>query len=162
MPELGKDCDFTLQHPAVNSGAAVGFVLDRQKVGGVEIERQAYKTPTDTWADRVKYSLRVAVGDSLTQPDGNQSAITGAQLYACLQAFLQQRTGITLEHKRGVVQGLHASLECADELLSVGRLDVVTLTLNNGGFNEFVPIDLIALNASIYDSGTAYDQGFWR
>ena len=30
MPTIGQDCDITLQHPSVNGGAAVGFLLLRK------------------------------------------------------------------------------------------------------------------------------------
>ncbi len=163
MPVIGTDCDVTLQHAAVNGGAAVGFIVVRDDKRGplVRIERAAYLTPGGTWADRVRYIVRLLIGDSTVTPSGQQSTNTRAAQYALLQAFIAQRTGLLLTWLDGSAASLHASLDCLFES-SFGKWLEAELRLNNGGFVESVPIDLVALNASYYDSGITYNQGYYR
>lgn len=94
---LGIECDVMLQHAAVNGGAAVGFILLREdKRGGVvKVMREAY-LDGGVWQERVSYSLKLLLGDSVTQPNGQTFPQTRAEGYAHLQAILAQRTGITL------------------------------------------------------------------
>ncbi len=149
MATIGTDCDLMLQHGAVNGGAAVGFVLEREGKGGglVTLEREAYYDGF-SWSVRLKYRFRIWIGDDILLPNSTKSTRTRAQWYALLQSLLDQRTGLTLTLARGTHANLRASLKYLQEELQTGRYDVLEVALNNGGFGEA-------------SSGTA-ESPYWR
>jgi hypothetical protein len=137
---IGIDCDVMLQHASVNNGAPVRFMLlrDDKRGGLIRIEREAY-LDNGEWKDRVRYTLRLLLGDSVTQPNGQSDTQTRFELYGHLQSFLAQRTGITLQFLDQTITDLHASLTVTFEKRFT-KEDCIELVLNNGGWPESPPV----------------------
>ena len=161
--QIGQDCHIILQHPNVNGGIGVGFLLEQTKTQRYEIrlKREAYQTPSGLWADRVKISFALELNDTNIAQNGSNLPLTLAQCYECLKDFLNQRTGLKLITEHDEYNDLHASLLCAEEFHFPSKIRLV-IKLNNGGYPERVPIDLAAMGASAYDNGITYGTAVWN
>jgi hypothetical protein len=149
--------DLTLTHPAVNGGNPSGFVLwsDESASGEVLEHREGYLSAVGTWLDRVSYTMRLVFADEEARFNGNRSSGL-----ALLRLYLTQRTNLVLTTKYGAFPDLHSSLQYAEASHQMTR-SIITVVLNNGGWNESVPIDFAALNASTWDSGLSFDDGYF-
>lgn len=161
--QVGVDCHIILQHPGINGGVGLGFLLEQTKTQRYEIrlKREAYQTPSGLWADRMKISFALVLSDTNIAQNGSNLPLTCAQSYDCLKMILAERTGIKLITAHDVYEDLHASLDCAEEFHYPDKIRLV-IKLNNGGYPERVPIDLAAMGNSVYDSGITYSVGIWR
>ena len=104
MPTPGVDCHITLQHPSVNSGAAVGFTLRGDRRGPqVEVEHARRGLPL--WADQgpgeaVARCTLLAL-PRLVTPAGGEYGLTPAQVRTHLTAFWSATTPLTLTDAHG-------------------------------------------------------------
>lgn len=163
MPTIGTDCDFTLQHASVNGGAAVGFLLRRLAQGkaSIQIAREAYLTSDSSYADRYKITARVYMADNARNPDASIHSTGRDAAYALLLAFIAERTGITLVCEAGTFTGLHATLPVTSEF-HFDAFSEVFLFLNNGGYDETIPVDLVRFNQSVWDGPLTWATSYWR
>ncbi len=164
MATVGVDCDITLTHPDVNGGLPVGFILKRARAtvsGLVTLRRQAYRLPEGGYTDRLVWWMTILCSDELLNPNGSRHARDRQDIYDDLVAFLNARTGITLDTINGIYTDLHATLTVTTEY--IGRLsDEIVLRLNNGAFNDLAPIDRERFLASVWDGVLTWDTSYWR
>lgn len=158
---MASEYDLTLQHPAVNGGAPVGFILVREgkRDGLVKIERARYINGT-VWVEQVRLQLRIVLSDELVTPGGTISKNTRSSQYGLLGAFLAQRSGLLLEYLGETWTDLRATLAYADESRFT-KEDVIEISLNNGGFDENLPARASVSTAGSWWFDAADQSGHW-
>ena len=164
MATLDQDCDIILQHADVNGGVGYGFLLVRyaDKNRTVKVERGAYTSLELSYVDRLKIECQLYLRDEAKNPNNQARSLTRAQDYANLLALLAARTGLTLQTQIGTFTALHASLEYSEELHHHSHSEIV-LVLNNGAFDETVPLDYLAYNNSEWDGANSFwGSAYWR
>lgn len=163
MATLEADCDIILQHAAVNGGVGYGFLLVRyaDKNQTVKVERWAYTDLAAAYVDRFKVSCRLYLRDGAKNPNGQIRAESRAEDYARLLSLLAQRTGLRLSAQIGDFTALHATLEVTEEFHHQSHSEIV-LVLNNGGYDETVPIDFLDYNNSQWDGTlSTWGEAYW-
>ena len=160
---IGTDADIILQHPGVKGGAGVGFLCQKARGSAYEVKivREAYTTPAGAWAIRFKVSFILLFRDTNLDERNVDRANDGQTDYDLYLQFLSVRTGLRLETKFRVFTDLRASLIHSTEVITPQGIEA-TLTLNNGGYPDQIPVDLALLNASFWDVGIVWDQFYWR
>ena len=99
MPIPGVDCHITLHHAAVNSGAAVGFILKADRRGPTyEVTR--YRQGLPIWADQGEWPVQLqcyVLGlPRLIAPNGAGYGLTPGQVRSHLVEFWNTTTPMTL------------------------------------------------------------------
>ena len=105
-PIIGVDCDITLTHPLVNSGAPYPFIIANDpsvRGGSISVQRAV---DANTLVVSIRVFLTVLLADTLKNPDGSLHAYTRAQMYAKLLAYLDQTDGMAIDTVMGTFTGL--------------------------------------------------------
>lgn len=159
MAEIGKDCHITLAHPAVNNGEPVGFLLDEEENEHgalVSVQRE-----TDSNGQtRVRLFFDVLLAERLVNPDGSAHAASRAEMYAALNAYLRQTSGVAVACSAGVFANVGALGYSAAEM-HYPRLTVVACQLNNTG-PYFAAVAQSVYDNAVWDGVLAWDAAVWR
>ncbi len=158
---IGKDCNLVLNHPSVNGGADVGFLLQpdpRSPNAGpvVQLQREI-----DTDGNSVsKVYFTVVMADGLVNPDGTVHAESRATMYAFLIQFLQQADRITLGFASGWIPGLDALGHVSTEM-HYGDFSLVSCQFTDNAI-YFPPADPVLFYASAWDGALTWATSYWR
>ncbi len=140
MATLGTDADVLLYHAALNGGAAVGFLLDReQEEKAVVIERTNWYSTEGGWIERTKITLLLVLADQQTNPDGSIRSETLAEQYASYLELRGLVTDLGLQLANVSFVGLHISAFACREKHSGGEIGVA-LVLHSGNWPETVKL----------------------
>ena len=136
MPTIGEDADILLSHPALNGGAAYGFLLDREAPEkNILVERTTWMSYEGSWFERTKITVLLVLANQMTNPDGSINETTLAQWYTNYLALRGMVEGLTLSLPMVTFTGLKCSAFACKERHLEGRVEL-TLVLNSGNWPE--------------------------
>jgi hypothetical protein len=105
-PIIGTDCDITLTHPSVNSGAPFGFIIANDpsvRGGSISVQRAVDE---NTLTVSIRVFLTVLLADDLKNPDGSKHTETRSQMYAKVLEYLDTTDGLSITTVIGAFVGL--------------------------------------------------------
>jgi hypothetical protein len=106
IPIIGTDCDITLTHPSINSGAPYGFIIAKDATvrgGSVAVQRSI---DANTLIVSIRIFLTVLLANDLKNPDGSEHAETRTQMYDMLLAYLATNDGLSITTVVGCFTGI--------------------------------------------------------
>lgn len=154
-PTLGIDSSIILTHPAVNSGAAYGFLL-KDDIPGVSIQRET----SSNGVVQIRIFFTVLLADNAKNPNGSKHTPSKAQDYARMIDYLTRPSGITLTCAIGVFSDVGAIGLCATEIHYPACSEIV-VQLSNAGI-YYPPADPAYYDASQWDGTLTWDTSYWR
>ena len=160
-PTIGLDCHLVLQHPDINTGAALGFLLQpdpRNPQAGpvVQIQRETDSAGAST--SKVYFSVILA--DGLVNPDGTLHSEDRATMYAGLVEYLQKPDSILLGFAGGWITNLEAIGHVSTEM-HYGDYSLISCQFTNKAA-YFPPADPVRFYASIWDGTLTWATSYWR
>ena len=157
-PTIGVDCHITLSHPLVNSGNPYGFILEYTDKYGAQstVQREVQSDGTCI----IRYYFHVMLADGLIEPGGSKHSAGRSAMYAMLQQYLSQVSGVTLNTIVGTFTNLAALGHAATEL-HYASLSIVQCQFTNAGF-YFAPADPTLFTGSIWDGSQLWQNSYWR
>ena len=158
---IGKDCHIVLNHPAVNGGNDLGFLLqpdprDTKSGPVVQLQREADSTGAST----SKVFFTVILAEQLVNPDGTLHAEDRATMYAALVEYLQQPDSILLGFASGWIANLEAIGHVSTEM-HYGDYSLVACQFTNKEA-YFPAADPLRFYASIWDGTLTWSTSYWR
>jgi hypothetical protein len=161
MTEIGKDCHLVLQHPAINAGDPLGFLLQPDPSNPnagpvVQLQRETDSTGQST----SKVFFTVILADNLVNPDGTLHSEDRETMYALLVQYLQQPDSILLGFGGGWITGLEAIGHVSTEM-HYGDYSLIACQFTNKTA-YFPPADPVAFYASIWDGTLTWATSYWR
>ncbi len=114
---IGSTCHLVLQHPLVNSGLAVGFLLQpdpRMPNAGPVVQLQRETDSEGQSTSKVYFTVILA--NSLVNPDGTLHTLTRLEMYDLIVEFLQQPDSLVLGYGGGWITNLQAIGHVSTEL----------------------------------------------
>jgi hypothetical protein len=157
-PTINKDCHITLTHPAVNNGDPYGFILEYVDKYGAQstVQREVQTDGTCI----LRYFFHIMLSDGLMEPGGSKHSASRASMYAMLQQYLVQPSGVTLGTVVGTFPNLAAIGHAATEK-HYQTLSIVACQFTNAGL-YFAPADPVIFNASQWDGAQLWGSSYWR
>jgi hypothetical protein len=160
-PIIGTDCDITLTHPSVNSGAPYGFVIANDpsvRGGSISVQRAVDE---DTLTVSIRLFLTVLLADDLKNPDGSKHTQTRQQMYAKLLAYLDTSDGLAIDTVMGTFAGL-APLGFSATELHQAKVSHIACQFDN--ISEYhPPITSTLFSNSKWDEATlTWATSYWR
>ncbi len=166
-PVIGQNCHITLTHPAVNSGAPYGFLVNLQggtRPGGVQITHEV----DSLGITRLWIYFDVVLSDFSINPDGSDHGVTRTADYTMLLLYLNQMSGLNLATPVGNFFNLGAIGWTADER-HLPNSSIIKCQINNAGY-YFPPVDPNILSQCVWgqsdENGTipsrTWNTSYWR
>jgi hypothetical protein len=165
-PVIGKNCDITLCHPDVYSGAPYGFILTPDPThgrSGVSIQREV---DPDSGRSNIFLFFSVMIADNLSNPDGTEHADSRATMYAMLLDFLAQSSQIAVTTVLGTWLGIGTIGHSATELHLVNGS---ILSVKFANVTEYrPPADTKLVFGSLWqdsppeDDALTWESSIWR
>jgi len=158
---IGVNCHLVLQHPLVNGGATVGFLLQpdpRSPNAGpvVQIQRETDSAGVST----SKVYFAAILADDLVNPDGTVHTQTRAQMYALIVEFLQQPDNLLLGFEGGWISNLEAIGHVSTEM-HYGDYSLVSCQFTDKAA-YYPAADPVKFYASIWDGTLTWSTSYWR
>ena len=160
-PVIGSDCHLVLQHPLVNAGLQIGFLLQpdpRDPNAGpvVQLQRETASDGSNT----SKVYFTVILADNLVNPNGTLHAQTRAQMYDAIVEFLQQPADLLLGYGGGWLTNLAALGHVSTEM-HYGDYSLVSCQFTNKSA-YFPAADPVNFYASMWDGTLTWSTSYWR
>ncbi len=158
---IGATCHLVLQHPLVNSGDPVGFLLQpdpRMPNAGPVVQLQR-ETDSDGLSTSKVYFTAI-LADNLVNPDGTLHTLTRVQMYALIIEFLQQPSDLLLGYGGGWLTNLQAIGHVSTEL-HYGDYSLISCQFTNKAA-YFTAADPVKFYASIWDGTLTWATSYWR
>ncbi|MCC6147777.1 MAG: hypothetical protein IT308_09440 [Anaerolineaceae bacterium] len=185
MPTIGVDCDITLQHPDVNGGHPVGFLLATPKMQDLKSYGPAisiqYETLQDAMGDAqdiLHAYITILIADNLQNPDGSTHTESAVTMRTYLLEIISKHTGITLTTRTGVHGGLKSLSETINTIVGYQVFPMmddmiyseietlkVHLTTRSSSFapvNPVVYLDSLWVDESTYAGVRTWNNSYWR
>jgi hypothetical protein len=158
---IGATCHLVLQHPLVNSGEPVGFLLQpdpRMPNAGPVVQLQR-ETDSDGLSTSKVYFTAI-LADNLVNPDGTLHTLTRVEMYALIIEFLQQPSDLLLGYGGGWLTNLQAIGHVSTEL-HYGDYSLISCQFTNKAA-YFPAADPVKFYASIWDGTLTWSTSYWR
>lgn len=166
LPIIGTDCDITLCHPSVNSGAPYGFILTPDPThgrSGISIQREI---DPDAGTIDVYLFFSVMLADDLINPDGKEHTDNRETMYLKLLEYLDQSAEVAIDTVLGTWLGIGSTGHSATELhLIKGSI----LSVKFANVTEYhPPADSDLVLGSLWqadipdDEAFTWDTSLWR
>jgi hypothetical protein len=160
-PVIGSDCHLVLQHPLVNAGNPMGFLLQpdpRSPDAGPVVQLQRETASDGTGTSKVYFTVILA--DNLVNPDGTLHTETRSQMYGSIVEYLQQSTDLLLGYAGGWITNLQAIGHVSTEM-HYGDYSLVSCQFTNKAA-YFPAADPVKFYASIWDGTLTWSTSYWR
>ncbi len=160
-PIIGTDCDITLTHPLVNSGAPYGFILALDpsvRGGSISVQRSVDSL---SGVISIRLLLTVLLADDLKNPDGSEHSEGRQAMYAKLIAYLATTDGLAIDTVMGTWAGLAPLGFSATELHQVKVSHIACQFDNISTYHP--PITSTSFFASVWNAPTlTWATSYWR
>jgi hypothetical protein len=158
---IGQTCHLVMQHALVNSGNAVGFLLQpdpRSPNAGPVVQLQRETDSSGASTSKVYFTAILA--DNLVNPDGTLHDLTRLEMYDLLVEFLQQPENLLLGYGGGWLTNLAALGHVSTEM-HYGDYSLISCQLTNKSA-YFPAADPVKFYASIWDGTLTWASSYWR
>jgi hypothetical protein len=158
---IGADCHLVLQHPLVNSGNAMGFLLQpdpRSPNAGPVVQLQRETDSAGLSTSKVFFTTILA--DNLVNPDGTLHTETRLQMYDSIVEYLQQPSDLLLGYGGGWLTNLQAIGHVSTEM-HYGDYSLISCQFTNKAA-YFPAADPVKFYASIWDGTLTWSTSYWR
>jgi len=185
MPTIGVDCDITLQHPDVNGGNPVGFLLavpkqqDLKSYGpAISIQYETLQDALGTAEDILHAYLTILIADNIQNPNGSIHAESAVTMRTFLLDIISKHTSITLTTRTGVHGGLKSLSETINTIIGYQVFPMmddmiyseietikVHLTTRSSSFapvNPAVYLDSLWVDQASYTGVRTWNNSYWR
>lgn len=185
MPTIGVDCDITLQHPGVNNGDPVGFLLTIPKIQdmksygpAVSIQYETLQDAFGTAEDILHAYLTILIADNAQNPNGSFHAESAITMRTHLLDIISRHTGITLTTRSGVYGGLKSLSETINTIIGYQiypmmedlvyseietiKIHLTTRSHSFAPVNPTIYLDSLWVDETAYTGVRTWDNSYWR